>query len=261
MLKILMAICISVSAAQAFGQSLHLSPPGTRVVGNFRLGNVIVPLPEGQWVLVGRGEARGSSGTGPIPLAEVYIAESIDRRISRLVYARAPNGNPGVNGWTRDTGLCDSTDFFHVKATPFYDSPRKANCFIASHWIEPSPSQVATFILGRKEFYDYLKREGFSWPEIRVGSSHVLNNRKDFLTAQYIFNSEVLGIDVGPAVDWKSAEWHKDRIEGHPDKRLFMQMVRDFGESIYPYLEKGLNAEIPVGEITPVRIPGWPVPR
>ncbi len=244
-------------ASQADAQSLHTAPRGTKVTGSFEIGGAQFPLPNGDWVLAGRGEVTGTTSTGIARIASAYLIEVVNGKIVRGVWANAAlRGQGSGTGWSRDKNICDRTNtLFNVSDRNF--NPRDASCWSVNHFTLSSPANPSDPL---KDLFAYLDEQRLLLPKMRVVTEHWLSNTAVFLRANYFFDPEHVGVDGGPFERWDSADWNKTRISSFPDKRAFADKVEIFGREIHKQLELGLARRLDIGKPINIQVSGWPAP-
>lgn len=249
-----LAIFIAGSGA-ARSESLHLAARGTKVSGTFELGAVQIPLPAGEWTLAGRGEQQGSERGGVVRVANVYLVEIVDGKIVRDIWAAAPmRGQGSGTGWVRDKSVCDRQNTIANDSDNYFNA-REQRCWSVNHYIASSPNNPSDAL---KDFYAFLAERTLALPQLRVVTEHSVNDAGPYLRVRYAFDPEFAKIPAGPYQRWESADWHKTRISGFPEKQTFANQVEAFGRSIQKLVVDGLRGRLDVGKAVSVRPEGWP---
>jgi hypothetical protein len=258
------AICATLSIAalllctSAEAQSLHNAPRGTKVAGNFELGAVVIPLPEGDWILAGRGETEGREATGAVRIANVYVVELVNNQLARVVWAAAPLRGQGTGtGWVRNKNVCDRTNVLFNESDRNYNA-RDSSCWSVNHYVISTPNNPSPPLA---DFYDWLASNKLAIPRIRLVTEHWLTAAGPYVNVSYSFNPEIIGLDPGPADRWDSANWNTTQINAFPEKKAFADKIKDFGMAMHQQLARGLNARLEKGVPTSIQVSGWPVPR
>lgn len=254
-IDILVAFAFAALAVPAAAQSLHEQPVGTRVTGNFQLGAVTVPLPQGEWTLTGRGKPTVNGAHGRIDIAEVYLTEAIEGKSARTVYARANFKGQGSGfGWVRDKNVCDRKNVVHVISDQNFNA-KDTKCWIVNHVIDSSPSNPSEAF---QENFRTLTERKWMFPKLRIVADFYLTDSNNQVFARYSVDPEVAGVPQGSVARWESSEWNVTRIGHFPERVAFVDKMRIYGEEMLPLVAKGLVGRIPVGQYAPLTLQGWP---
>ena len=253
--RVVGAILLTAIASSCLAQSIHEQPNGTKVTGSFQLGSVTIPLPAGDWILTGRGQITATSSTGPLKVAEVYLTETADGKVARGIYARANlKGQSTGYGWSRDRNVCDRNNVIHAEFDSYFN-PRETKCWVVNHIIDGTSNNPSDAF---KEFYQILAERRWELPKLRLSTVYYLTNSANYVYLNYAFNPEIVSLPLGSVERWDSSDWNVARIGQFPDRVQFANKVRSYGEAMLPYVEKGLNGRVALGEFVPVKLEGWP---
>jgi hypothetical protein len=224
------AILLSL-ALPAQGQSVFNKPVGVKVQGSVEIGHARVPLPEGEWILLGKMEALSGGGPNGVPLHRVFLAQVKDKVLAGAVLINT-NVEGVIGGWKRNTN-CDRVDTHFVDADRNYDGKNR-ECFWVNHVTTGVGSNTWTSITGA---YAYMDKNGIRRPSTVVAALYSISRNSNFVDVTYWFNPEVEGFDPPKVVDWHNNDWHKSRIVEDPKKLAYVEKLKNWGLAMYPQIK------------------------
>ena len=215
-----------VGPAQA--QGVFKQPIGTKLSGTFEIGQARLPLPDGEWILLGKMEERSYGGPSGVLIQRVFLAQFQNGVLSRAVLAGS--NEEGVRfGWKRNTN-CDRVDMHFVDADKNYDVQNQ-QCWWVNHVTTAVGNSTWKSIT---DAYAYMDKNGFRRPSTVIGVFYSLVRGSNFVDAIYWFNPEADGFDAPKSVNWRNNDWHKSRIVDDPKKLAYVQKLKAWGAGNLP---------------------------
>jgi hypothetical protein len=217
-------VLLSWLPAMAAAQDL---PLGSKVSGSIVIADRVIPLLEGDWIIVAKSHLDGGLGNGKI--ARVYLAQLEGNRLARWMYIGTNlEWNPG--GWKRDKEICDRRNV-HAGFSDQKNSPREAECWILNHYgqtLGHEPSQVAV------DFYRWS--DSLGRPNTSLGLSYFFARNGDVLNVRQSFNPVIAGFQDTPAAAWRGNPWHMDIASKDPRKLEYLRGLKAIGEKQFAAL-------------------------
>jgi len=231
---IFLLLCL-LNPGSVLGASLHETPIGTKVSTKFELGRMQIPLPKGEWVLIGRTEL-GSGGLGfRVPIALVYLAQWKDGVLARAVVAET-NLVESPGGWTRDQN-CDRVDMHHVVSDRNYNS-KSQECWWINHFTQTLGANPPAHF---RQAFDYMDANRISRPTTLIGVSYRLVRSFQYLHVRYNVNPDLEGIVQTRTMTWRENDWHRDLLQNDPKKVEYIRRQIAWGTEWFPRVKDGFN--------------------
>ncbi|MBF0356680.1 MAG: hypothetical protein HQL43_15740 [Alphaproteobacteria bacterium] len=217
---------------------------GKQVSGTVRIGNALVALPPGNFTVAVFNESD-STGSAAIhsKLHLAWLVQTVDGRLNRAILLESNTGNSLVGGWNRNKEICDRKDVHHNASDQNY-SIKDTQCWSVNHFVLGRSSSTS---ITTAAFYDYTK--DMRRPVTALVNAFYLVNGASFLRALYYLNPEIEGFDPAKQ-DWRTNDWHMDRIQGDPKRSAYVAAVKAEGEVLYKLYKSGFAfaGSSPVGD-------------
>lgn len=227
-------LCLALLAPLAAAPAdLHLQPVGARVSGEFTLGPSHFYLPEGEWVLAARHTWTGTLQymlEGP-KFAGVYLLDVRGQQLARAIWVRA-NIEPvlGTRGWVKEEDPCKVRTDVHLHLE-LGDNYLNQYCVEINHRV---PYLVETKGWTR-EALGWLADNKIPVPRTMIGVEFNRIDRAYQERMHYYFNPELDGFAASSAPNWKTSEWHRDRVAQDPARAAYVQaLVKWAGDAAPP---------------------------
>ena len=246
--------CESSSDKAELPMSLMMPAIGTRVANEISIGDKKIPLPEGDWTVIGTGIDRNN--------AEGYFVSEMlvqirDKTVTGAVeiFSNLPvkGGNPegffgavdsSPQGWLTHRS-CTRDDMHFLKV---YSNIRRGeqDCWWINHWRMNRTGVAVTEHW--MEAVKYLSDNDISAPLDMLGVSFRLANKMYYLTANYFFNAEVEGLkstdDLHWSINtWETSDWHPDKVRNDGKKREFIVKLIAWGNRWHGRIRESFGAE------------------
>jgi hypothetical protein len=186
-----------------FGQSLHERPVGTKVTGsNFQLGPKRIPLPEADWVLIGREEWQGPGG---LRFAGVFLAEIHEGRLARAIVAFT-NLTPSATGWGANVDPCKRPDTALVHRNL---SKNLDNQFCFDVHETQGAARVPDW---HKSAREWLARHDVKSAPVRLTVRYAMLDRGQRCEVRYSFDASGFGGDTSEEKAREAARWAEEHL-------------------------------------------------
>ena len=203
---------------------------GTTVSGAFDIGGKRVPLPKGEWTVIGSQVTPNNKRAYNARVMLAHIDDGV------LVAAVEINTNivmgipPVAGGWSTHRN-CARTDLHFVEVIS-NTARGDQECWWVNHWRMSRTGNQATEHW--EESRKYIAERGIEAPIDMVAASFRFADDTRFLTVNYFFNPATSGFETRkntewrPA-DWRNSEWHPDRVRGVPGKEAYIDKIIAWG--------------------------------
>lgn len=177
-----------------------------------------VPLPPGKWM--GLAFFRGSPGR--LDGDTVVLARFDNNRVAGMVAINAYTDSINKSGFPAYPP-CGRTDYLHIERER-NDTFGPQRCWWINHATQPWDEPV--FYAARS----ILEERHISVPEVFVNVAFRRANMTGFTTAFYYSNPEEASIQ-SQVMEWRSSEWHRDRIKNDPKRVAYVKELETWGKS------------------------------
>lgn len=201
-LTLLVAACAGNAGAQIVSRdSLHLKPVGTVLNGSFALVNRVVPLPEGDFVLVAKREdesrfVRGDMARQEHKMVTVVLAQMADGRLRAAVGARTVLKYRSNIGWVNEPCKAgdDRVHLFMLNRVPYMKRNYEQNCLL----VDRRASSLGRNASGAyADLRDWVGQQGGTTPiPMAIDVSITRVAVVEYLTVRYLFNPAAFGCDA-----------------------------------------------------------------
>lgn len=227
---ILMLLCLSILSTPLTAQPWE---PGTEFVGSLKVDRVVVPLPEGTWVVAGNQIWRNNANT---PLLNIWLVQ-IDEGVVRGVIWGWVSADYARGGYAISE-TCNRTNMHFIKKFANYDG-REQDCYWVNHWRmavgDPNKADLQT----RR----YLESQGVRLPGAMLSAGYRFADRGRYMELDYLFNPELAGFPPARRTDWNVSDWHPDNIIADENRKAYIQSVIDWATEAYPTVKAGFRGK------------------
>lgn len=251
MLKTVFALVAFFAAA---AQMAHAQPKwaqGQTYSGNIDIGGVQVPLPPGQWVVLGFGRESGGvlkddrtlsdSGT----MMNVALGPAVAEKFAGIVLLEYNERAGRGTGWNVTSAkTCSREDIHHARV--LVDKQLSKACQYVNHitWSGVTSTTAAWF----KQAIAGLSAQERPHPKIMIESGIIISDRMNFLSMRYRFNPEASGFPAARTTNWSSSEWSQANAQADVKRQAFIKSIIDWTEKSRPMLETGLAGKLKKGD-------------
>ncbi|CAK0770724.1 exported hypothetical protein [uncultured Gammaproteobacteria bacterium] len=194
-----------------------------------------VPLPAGEWRLVGHGNStKRAPDSEPFgATTNLVLMHASGRTVAALVVINT-NLVEVSNGWDYGTE-CRRTDLAH---TELEGRGMEGSCLTVNHVVTTSGQESARSWLGMLDIVekDYLAIPG-TWVAARLRAA----NRYDFIDVRYYFNPEARGLAPSVFLEWSRNDWQRDKLMENADRAAFVKLLTRWITAQRPQILAGLH--------------------
>ncbi len=195
--------------------------------------NKTVPLPEGEWKVIGRATHGYNKAYFKIVLLKVTEGKEME-----AIIVNTDTLQNEYNGYVRDK-RCDRKDVLHfeVKNNNYQGAQ---DCWIINHIkMSVDPKHPAI-----QEAFDYLLLNKISVPTIAILTYHRFTGKytnSKFMTVWHYVNPEVEGFDPPTMADWSTSDWHPLQIHKYPKKVEYIERLKKEGAIMHEKIREGFG--------------------
>lgn len=239
-----LACSVALFAPPAWTQGAHEAAIGAKFSSVMTLGPRQVPLPPGEWTLIGKDAYQSTGGDGATTaLIRVYLAQLYEntRVLKGAVIARTNLAAGGRGGWTR-TSDCDRVDMLFNQSDKNYNV-HDQECLYINHLTQTLGDNPSKHF---KQAFDYMDSQRIRRPTTMVAVIHSLVKGYDFLYAEYNFNPELDGFAPSKTGAWRNNDWHKDNAVSDPKKVAWVEDKKKWAVEWMKQVKAGMDNKLTV---------------
>ena len=212
--------------------SLVIPKVGTPVSEFFSVSGKNIPLPPGNWTVIGSQIAKdGKRGYKTAHMLARIEGKSLHSAVEIYTYLpikKTDEKDSDGKGWLTNRS-CTRDDIHFIKV---FTNTRlgKQDCWWVNHWRMNVPRIGEHWTEARK----YLSDQRIHAPLDMIAVSYRLANKSDYLTANYFFNPENAGFSRESDVfcrihTWPTSVWHPDKVRGNDKKANYIKELISWG--------------------------------
>lgn len=233
-LLLLTWMTISFSGCVQHSNFIETNPIGKVYEDAITLREMTLPLPEGKWVVVGRGPSDSGN------YLQLCLNKVVDDQIHAAIFI------------IRDSATTEYTGYKPIKAFKRDDilystskkkmSGRGQDGWYINH-IRLSFSGTKT--RANKEALQYIKDNKLVLPGNFIMTSHVFtgtSNTSKFLRYSVYINPDLEGIRPTSEADWAASEWNILKINKHPEKLEYIEKTKEEGAAFHQKLKAAFGS-------------------
>lgn len=193
---------------------------GEEVKEKMYFGGRFIPLPVGDWKVVGFIPAHDSHGTTINTMALVNLKG--DTVMGMLLLAGNEISMPVRQGFRSD-GNCQRTDINYINVTSNSDfGPQECQSidYVDTGSMDHAMGDRLLAAAGGE-----IKSKQYKLPTTLIGPSFRFANNGVLLMARYLFNPEADGIPPPKNPSWGESDWNKYTIAKYPDKQAYLNRL------------------------------------
>lgn len=249
--KLALALIAGLSMAAQSAQGQPKWAQGQTYSGNIDIGGVQVPLPPGQWIVLGFGRESGGvlkddrmlsdSGT----MMNVALGPAVTEKFAGVVLLEYNERAGRGTGWNVTSAkTCSREDIHHAQV--LVDKQLSKVCQYVNHitWAGAASNTAAWF----KQSVASLSALERPHPKVMIESGIVVSDRMNFLSLRYRFNPEAYGYPEARTTNWSSSEWAQANVQTDVKRRAFVKSIIDWTEKSRPMIEAGLAGKLKKGD-------------
>ena len=212
--------------------SLVIPKVGAPVSESFTVAGKSVPLPPGDWTVIGseitKDGTRGYKTAHMLARIEGNSLQSAVEIYTNLPINKINEKDSDGKGWLTVRN-CSRDDMHFLKV---FSNTRlgKQDCWWINHQRMDRQPRLEHWAEARK----YLSDNRIRAPIEMISVSYRLANKRDYLTANYFFNPENAGFSDGNDLHWRihtwaTSVWHPDKVRGNKKKIKYIKELISWG--------------------------------
>lgn len=244
------ALIVSLAAA---AQMAHAQPKwiqGQTYSGNIDIGGVQVPLPPGDWEVLGSSStAARFSGLGHNTMADpgasviVALGQYANSRL-RAYTVMNYNARAMSDGWTVGDEKQCQRELIHM-ARVFSDRQMAKSCGYVNHSVFVLNENSAPWW---RQSVEYVKQKDVKLPDVTLLSGVVVSNRANFVAVAYHFSPQAAGFGRPKQKSWSQSDWNLENVAQDSKRQAFVQSIIGWTEKSRPVIEAGLAGKLKKGD-------------
>lgn len=223
---ILLAVLAACASINVYDPVTDL-PVGKTYQGTVPFNNMEIPLPEGQWTVIGRGATNDSK------FYEIYM---FNGKNQDLLHIQRESPINTYQGYVHSRYLA-RTDMHHV-VVKNNNRGQPQDGWLINHF---RFSMSIDLSQAKKEARDYLVKHNFALPGNYIQIHHRFAGhtiqRSKFLAYNHFHNPETSGFDPPVNAEWGSSDWHPLKISNDPKKKAYLAKLEKEGENSHAKLK------------------------
>lgn len=195
---------------------VDLSPTGKKYVGTISVRNIELPLPEGEWEVVGSSFYRGRK------YVQIILEKDLGNKPDTIIVINRDTLSNSYNGYTPSRAL-KRTDMLHVVSNNNKKQKAQDGWFI-NHMRYSAPNEKASD--ANRQSFKHLIDNKLVMPGNLIYAQHRFtgpNKQSKYLTYKIYFNPETRGFAPPANAEWASSDWNILKINNDPKKLAFIE--------------------------------------
>jgi hypothetical protein len=233
-----MAAAVLATACQTTDTATARYSVGTAVTDSLQIGSKQIPLPAGKWTVASHRISPSTAGT---PMHHVALVDTRKNAKAILVVfsINVEGANRGMAGW-QTLPACFRDDMHFAYAGESVAGGNQA-CWFINHSPMTTTNRSAQIY---RDVMDYVKSHGIRVPINTIYAGYRIADSLDALTIHYYFNPEADGFVPPSATNWRSSDWHKDRVYLDPSKVAYIEKMKRQGADLFEQLKLGFAGKL-----------------
>ncbi len=202
-----------------------------------------IPLPEGEWKVIGRGSPSNMGRNIYIAQQEIYfniilLKESETKKVHSLLYITTESITNDSPGYTPVKYL-NRKDVLHVVVK------NNENLGAQDGWLINHYLMAIDFKRpAAQEAYSYLLSNKITIPKIMIQTFHHFTGKYQknrYLEVSCYLNPEIDGFESPNETNWGTSEWHPLRIDNDPKKKAYIERLKEEGTIMHEKIRVGFG--------------------
>lgn len=199
---------------------VDLNPTGKKYVGTINVRNMELPLPEGEWEVVGSSFYRGRK------YVNIILEKDIENKPDTVIVITRDTLSNSYNGYKSNSDL-KRTNMLHVVSNKNKKQEAIDGWFI-NHKRYSSPNEKASN--ANKQSFKHIIDNKLVMPGNLIMARHIFtgpNKQSKYLTYTIHFNPETRGFAPPANAEWSSSDWNILKINNDPKKVAFVDKIKE----------------------------------
>ena len=233
---ILLALVLIGCAAGSYNAPKHQVGQTFRdhiIVGSF---NTNIPLPEGEWTLIGYGKWTNNNNT---KFNQLFLAQINSNKLEKFIEVTASDEN---HDWGySEKPFCKRQDVLHL-VKRVNSAGGNQDCWGINHWTMTLGNESSKFW---EQGFKYLRSTNTEIPLTALVVGFNKANNRSSLIVNYGSNPELAGLAPSKQAHWSVNDWHKDRYYNDKAKVAYVNLLKSWGEKWDPKVNNGFKGKLP----------------
>ncbi len=220
------------------------NPVGKVYRDSIQLWGKFIPLPEGEWKVIGRGAPSNAGRNMYIAEQNIFfdivlLKESETKKVHSILLITTESMTNNTPGYTPVEYL-KRKDVHHV-VVKNNESGGAHDGWLINHYL------MSIDLRGRpavEEAYNYLLLNKITIPKIMIQTFHHFTGKYQknrYLDVGYFSNPEIEGFESPNESNWGTSEWHPLRIENDHKKKAYIERLKNEGAIMHEKIRVGFG--------------------
>lgn len=242
MLSKSMGYCVLFGAALFCNTALadyELPETGSVYRGSYPIKKQQIPLPEGDWVVIGKSLTKNNAGSNYVRLVLANIKENVIHGIVGIgSTVSIPTKIGRWDGFTYGEECNKKERHFTTTYANYGGSDQ--DCWYVTHSFMANVklSESTKHIIRAQE---YLENNEIVMPINMIRVSYRLADRRILQRVSYYFSPEVAGFPPPLRAEWKESDWHHDRVYLDDKKVSYIDNLIAWGRKWHAKVKSGFE--------------------
>ncbi|MEQ8708944.1 MAG: hypothetical protein RIC36_08125 [Rhodospirillales bacterium] len=225
-----------LSACQTTGNQVEEPVIGQTVSTVFAVSGNQVPLPDGDWTVVGTGKVREENIVRYDLAALAKVSSNV---VTQLVLVR--NADPPHEPRFDPYAGCESDDYYFT-AFLQNDYRGRQDCWRTQPFSLGITGSDQPHI---QQFQQDAQLNGIVVPSAMIGFAYHIAEGPDAMDIIYLWNPDLILPHPDPIRTWGPEDWTITEIRSSPVKRAIFDSFREFAAEWHPKIWAGFKNQLP----------------
>jgi hypothetical protein len=181
----------------------------------------------------------------------VFLAHIESGKLFGFIWI-AGNADLSRSGWILDS-FCKRNDILFSIVDAF--SQNDERCWSINHNVMTRGSNTSA---AASALYTFVEQNHIAMPGTMITVGMRWHDSSTFTKVVYYFNPEFEGLAPSTQLDWRTNDWHLDRIANFPDRVAYIEKLKAWGQDEYRLFNLGMHNRIPTQATSAVPAPLLP---
>lgn len=165
------------------------------------------------------------------PFARGTLLRVTDGVVTGMIHYDAPQI---LDRWGyKESTFCKRDDILHITVNSNFKG-REQDCWGVNHlYMSPNPKSAPEI----KQAWEYIIDHKLKFPTTMISAQYRLASEMKMLNVMYAFNPEIEGISPAKNPRWLDSDWHRARINFHPDRLEYVETIKKWASEWHPVVK------------------------
>ncbi len=229
------AMVVAAQSSPSWSKTSH-AKVGSKHRSSIKIGNsdVAIPLPGGEWKVIGSDVSVWSIGAKKININKRALAKVVDGKLHGVIYVQSSDRR-SVRGYNADK-FCDRKNIHHIVNNGNYKKDR--DCWGVNHnrfnlW-DKAPKYI-------NQSFSWFGKNNIHTPANMIAVMYSVVGGGNYAKIIYFFNPEIEGISPPTYAEWGSSDWHPTKINQFPKKQVYVKKKIAWGKRWHKKVLSAVN--------------------